>query len=58
MAPVFFIENKDSKKYIIENIDTKKVFTIPEVLFKLIVIFFGLTNFPAMFQIMMKFFRT
>ena len=32
----------------------KIVFITPEGLFKLIVMFFGLTNFPAIFQIMMS----
>ena len=39
---------------IVENISTKKVFITPEGLFKPIVIFFGLTNLPAIFQTMMN----
>ena len=34
---------------IVKNIKTKKVITIPEELFELTVMFFGLINLPAIF---------
>ena len=39
---------------IIKNIGTKKMFKIPEGLFEPTVMFFDLTNLPAMFQTMMN----
>ena len=73
MAPMFFVEKKNDKKYIVqnyqylnewkmknnyllplisdivENIGTKKVFTKLNLWWCSIVMFFELTNSPAMF---------